>query len=489
MAFLQEITDLPSLDLSSLPEPSLEASLLIPARNVGDMLEHTVSAAHTFLTQQFGVEFEIILIPNPAPGNHADRSIEIAEALSSRYSQIRVCPHFSPPGKGAALRTGFAQSRGRLILFTDADLPYDLDFFERALKKLRQGYDLVSGNRRLAISHFHIPVSLLHIAYTRHRLGLWFNRVVRWLLPILTSDTQAGIKIMTRALARRAFSKQICPGFFFDIEFFLAAAGAGFRHTELPVTLYLNSEKSTVRVLRQSVLAAFWLARITYRYFCGHYGSRNTVRSSTVLSGYESSSAGTRFFLHARWHLTPYLKMIDHLPPAGKILDLGCGHGLLAKAIALSNSRYEVSAFDHDENRICLAQTAAANISNLRFAVTGMRFPEAKFEGITLIDVMHYFAPKTQKEILEQAYGSLTPGGRLLVREVEPEAGFISYLNRFYEKIATSTGFTRSNQQELHFRNTTEWERLLREIGFNVKSQPCSSFLFSDILFVCERPA
>ncbi|HAR41094.1 MAG TPA: hypothetical protein DCS07_00420 [Bdellovibrionales bacterium] len=488
MAFLQEIQDLPCLEFAS-GEPPVEVSLLIPARNAGEVLEHTVSTAHAFLSRQFGSNFEIVLIPNPAAGNPADHSIDVSEALARRYSQIRVVPHLSPPGKGAALRTGFAQSRGRLIFFTDADLPYELDFFERATVELRRGVDLVSGNRRLPNSHFHMPVTLLHLAYARHRLGLWFNRVVRFLLPIHTTDTQAGIKAMSRDLALKAFGAQVCPGFFFDLEFFMTAAGQGFLHTELPVTLHLNSEKSTVRVLRESILAGYWLARITYRHFRGRYGSaaKSKVSGSMILSGYENCSLGTRFFLNARWYLTPYLEMVRHLPKSGTILDLGCGHGLLAKAIALTRLRCQVTAFDHDETRIRLAETAAKNIGNLRFRVNGMKFPEQKFNGITLIDVMHYFPPAAQKELIDQAYAALAPGGRLLVREVEPEAGIISSLNRFYEKLATSTGFTRSKSEDLHFRNTAQWEALFREAGFQVRSERCSSIFFSDVLFICER--
>src|SRR5205823_4376538 len=146
-----------------------------------------------------------------------------------------------------------------------------LDFFDRAVEKLRQGYALVTGNRRRDDSQFDVPVSLLPLAYGRHRLGLAFNRVVRGLLPIETRDTQAGIKAMSRELARLAFRRMECPGFFFDVEIFLAARANGLRQVELPVTLYLNSEKSTVRVLRESLLAAYWLIRLSWRQWRGEY--------------------------------------------------------------------------------------------------------------------------------------------------------------------------------------------------------------------------
>ena len=90
-------------------------------------------------------------------------------------------------------------------------------------------------------------------------------------MPIQTTDTQAGIKAMSRRFAFETFTRQICPGFFFDIEFFLATLDSDFKQTELPIDLKLKSEKSTVRIIRESVLAAYWLIKITLAYHRGTY--------------------------------------------------------------------------------------------------------------------------------------------------------------------------------------------------------------------------
>jgi hypothetical protein len=153
----------------------------------------------------------------------------------------------------------------------DADLPYDITFFSVAARLLADEVDFVTGNRRLPQSRFDIPVSILHLAYRRHLTGVLFNRLVRSLFPIAVTDTQAGIKAMSRRMAEVAFSRQICPGFFFDIEFFLCCAGFHFRNAEIPVTLFLNSEKSTVQLLRESMLAAIWLAKIYWKFRQGGY--------------------------------------------------------------------------------------------------------------------------------------------------------------------------------------------------------------------------
>ena len=485
-----EMKPLSPFDPSLVGPGEIAVSLLIPARSAAQNLEHTVSEAHRFLSGSFPDQFEIILIPNPAQpvGGFSDRSLEVAQEIAKRFSSVRVTPHFTPRGKGAALRTGFLASRGRAIFFTDADLPYDLDFFTQAHAKLEQGYGLVTGNRRLAESHFQIPVELLRLAYKRHRLGLWFNRVVRLLFSsIETTDTQAGIKALRRDLAAHAFSRLSCPGFFFDIELFLITYRQGFAQTELPVRLFLNTEKSTVRVLRESGLAIYWLLRIGWQNLTGFYGvSRAPMQ---ILSRYRDIPFSLRLFLIARWYLTPYESMARELPPEGDILDLGSGHGLLSLAVALQHPSRNVLGLDHDEKRNEVASGAARAVPNLKIASGTLLKPPARlFKGITLIDVMHYFDSDTQKQILAGAQAALPCGGVLLVREVNPQGGIVARWNRFYEKMATRSGFTHSEKKsDLYFRSPEEWASLLEDLGFLVRHRPCSSVLFSDVLFICEK--
>jgi dolichyl-phosphate beta-glucosyltransferase len=505
------------LEISSLPGAELGVSLLIPARGADHSLERTVREAQAYLSRAFPNDFEIVLIPNPPahsrPGSAPDRSIEISERLAREYGpRVRVAVHRSPQGKGAALRTGFAASRGKLVFFTDADLPYRLEFFGQAAHAIRSGFSLVTGNRRLDESVFDMPVGLLRLAYRRHRLGLLFNRFARVALPIETTDTQAGIKAMSRELASKAFSRQRCPGFFFDLELFLTARAEGLRHAELPVTLYLNTEKSTVRVLRESWLALFWLARIALRdriknayRGMGSSGAR-TSGAGWVPARYSRAriTLGTRLFLNARWAMTPYSRMAEKLPPRGRILDLGCGHGLFAIAAARLEPGREVIGIDHDQARIALARAGAQGLPNIRFASGTLSDPDARGEahaassgakpatasGVSIIDVMHYFPEPAQERLLSQAFDALEPGGTLIVREVDPSGGLMSAFNRFYERMATLTGFTRSEQKEkLHFRERADWEELLARIGFEVTSERCSHPLFADILYVCRKPA
>lgn len=203
-------------------------------------------------------------------------------------------------------------------------------------------------------------------------------------------------------------------------------------------------------------------------------------------------SLGTKLFLHLRWLMTPYSAMSSYVPKVGRVLDVGCGHGLLAMKLALSAPGRAVLATDHDVQRIEVARQAGAGIDNLQFAVSaGSPVTVGSFDAIMMIDFLHYFSPEQQDEMIAQAFANLSSGGWLLAREVNQQAGLVSKLNQLYEKIATLTGFTQSNnvktKENLSFKSQSGWETKFAEHGFKVRSEPCSSPIFADILYICEK--
>lgn len=210
---------------------------------------------------------------------------------------------------------------------------------------------------------------------------------------------------------------------------------------------------------------------------------------SAILRQFRSAPAATRWFLWLRWWLTPYRKMTSHLPADGSVLDLGCGHGLFAFAAAETSPARVVLGIDHDAARIALARQAARDLPRVSFA-TGdiLQPPDGTYAAVALIDLMHYFTPLDQERLIRNAFDRLESGGRLILREVDPEHGPSSLLNRTYERIVTTIGFTRTRQEGFHFRTRREWEALLERCGFRATSMPLSFFLFADVLFVGEKP-
>lgn len=112
--------------------PKIHVSLVIPAmneaRNIGWVLERLPAEID-----------EVILVD----GNSKDDTIAVSRAVRP---DIRVVGQ-DRPGKGAALRAGFAAARGDVIVMIDADRSMDPAEIERFLALIGEGYDLVKGSR------------------------------------------------------------------------------------------------------------------------------------------------------------------------------------------------------------------------------------------------------------------------------------------------------------------------------------------------------
>lgn len=118
----------------SLQTPEL--SIVLPCLNEEKTLGNCIRKAQGFL-QRNGVHGEVIVADNGS----TDRSVEIAKSLGARVT------HITEKGYGNALQGGFKAARGKYILMADSDDSYDLENIAPFLEKLREGYDLVMGNR------------------------------------------------------------------------------------------------------------------------------------------------------------------------------------------------------------------------------------------------------------------------------------------------------------------------------------------------------
>jgi glycosyltransferase involved in cell wall biosynthesis len=123
-------TDAPS---DSAP---IELTILMPCLNEAETLATCIQKARQFLQQQ-GVRGEVLIADNGS----TDGSQQIAAELGARVIDVPV------RGYGAALSCGSAAARGAYIIMGDSDDSYDFTDLSSFLARLREGYDLVMGNR------------------------------------------------------------------------------------------------------------------------------------------------------------------------------------------------------------------------------------------------------------------------------------------------------------------------------------------------------
>lgn len=256
----------PEIALSLLLPLPLEAGVTLNEEAFTRFVEETLAT----LQQTWPGRHEVWLLPFGDRVSPLHPLAICARALAGRYSQLKILE--STRTRGLALRQGVLHARGTTFAFAQAEQPCAPRFYSEAHALLARGEaDLVRANRRLGESRFRVPVHLLSYVYGRHRLGVLFNRSVRLLLPVGTSDTHSRTWLASRRTALSLFACQASDGFLLDLELALAARGHRLRVAELPVTLLLIAEKSFRAMGAEVLQILFGIPRLAWRNRQGHY--------------------------------------------------------------------------------------------------------------------------------------------------------------------------------------------------------------------------
>ena len=226
------------------PPGERRLSVVVPAYREEDRIGDTVSRVLAALE---GLDAEVVVVDDGSP----DGTAAAAEAAGARV--VRLDPN---RGKGAAVRAGMLASRGRTVLFTDADLAYDPPQLRRAMEAVEAGWDVVIGNRR----H---PASEVARATGLRALGSRLvNRLSAAVLLAAPRDTQCGLKAFRGDVARALFRRTRIDGFAFDIEVLHLVERTELSLGEIPVRLDETGSPSTVRIGRDVVQLAVDLLRV-----------------------------------------------------------------------------------------------------------------------------------------------------------------------------------------------------------------------------------
>lgn len=150
--------------------------------------------------------------------------------LGLHESGVRVILHDRNFGKGAAVRTGFENASGDVVVVQDADLEYDpCDLAEMHRLIEEDKADAVFGSRFFGKAH---RVLLFH-----HYMG---NRLITFLVNLIydlnLSDVEVGYKMFRRDILKKI--KLNCNDFGFEVEFTAKVAKLGYRIYEVGVHYY-----------------------------------------------------------------------------------------------------------------------------------------------------------------------------------------------------------------------------------------------------------
>ena len=198
----------------------VEVSVVIPCLNEANSVAFCVDKAVKAFRAS-GLSGEVIVADNGS----TDGSIQIAEERGARVV------HVTERGSGSALRAGIAAARGPLIVMGDADDSYDFTDVPRFVEKLREGYELVMGNRfRGGIKPGAMPRAHKYVGNP----GL--TALLNTLFHARIGDSYCGMRGFTRALYDRLDVRS--TGMEFALEMIIKAAQIGARIAEIPIVLW-----------------------------------------------------------------------------------------------------------------------------------------------------------------------------------------------------------------------------------------------------------
>lgn len=246
----------------------VDFSLVIPAYNECKRILPSLQRATDYLTAR-GEAYEITVVDDGS----TDDTRALCLDFAASHPGIAVVGYPTNRGKGYAVKAGVLVSRGRVVAFSDADMPVPPEEYGRFLAALRRGHELAIGSRYLPSADWKMSVG-------RRITGWGFRVLVRALAGTRVTDTQFGFKAFTAQVAKDLFSSLVTEGFAFDAEIIRLAQCQGYRIAELPVRganapgSRVEPFRHALQMLRELVAIRFsrgsrWRAKVEAESYAG----------------------------------------------------------------------------------------------------------------------------------------------------------------------------------------------------------------------------
>ena len=218
-----------------------DLSIIIPSYNEESRLPATLERIAEYL-ETSGIKAEVLVVDDGSK----DGTAAVAEYFRIKLPTLRVISNGVNRGKGYSVRHGMQEARGRIALFTDADLSAPIEEAGKLIGAL-ETFDVAIGSRAMDRSLISV-----HEAPFREFAGIIFNTIVRIILWLPFVDTQCGFKAFRRERCGVIFEQQRIERFGFDPELLYLARHHGRRAVEIPVR-WGHSPATKVSMLRDSI--------------------------------------------------------------------------------------------------------------------------------------------------------------------------------------------------------------------------------------------
>jgi 2-polyprenyl-3-methyl-5-hydroxy-6-metoxy-1,4-benzoquinol methylase len=186
-----------------------------------------------------------------------------------------------------------------------------------------------------------------------------------------------------------------------------------------------------------------------------------------AIAAYRGAPPGDRLHVLIRWLTCPFPSVVDVLPRTGRVLEVGCGHGLFGTYLARRVPGVEVHGVDIDADKIAVASRSAAGSSGrLSFAVaeSGV-LPAGPWDAVVLVDVLYLLDEAGQRALLTSCAAVLAPGGGLVVKDMSTRPRWKAWANQAQETLSVRVLRITAGSRHFAFAEPDERARWLQQAG------------------------
>ena len=248
-------------------------SFVIPAYNESVRIRPTLDELLRYTREQ-NWDAEILVVNDGS----SDDTAQIVREYGKSHPQILLLENPGNRGKGYSVRAGVMNARGRVILFTDADLSSPIEEAPKLLKEIEAGADVAIGSRWMRSE-----LQTKRQSVARQVLGRVFNLLLRIVLRLDFKDTQCGFKAFRQDVARTVFPLQKIERWGFDPEVLFLACQSGFKIVEVPVR-WGHDSGTRINPLADGSRMVAEMFRIRWYSISGKYGNFMGMSSPTAMS-------------------------------------------------------------------------------------------------------------------------------------------------------------------------------------------------------------
>lgn len=174
--------------------------------------------------------------------------------------------------------------------------------------------------------------------------------------------------------------------------------------------------------------------------------------------------------------MLPLGEIDQAVPKFGKVIDLGCGEGTVARYIARTKTR-SVTGVDNNKKRLPKSKQ-----KNLKFILSDIRtYTPKDATAIIISDVLHHLNYDDQKKLLNKIANRLKKGGNLIIKEIDTREFIRSKSSRFWD-------FVFYPKDKIYYHRADSLKVYLEKLGFAVKITHTAKFFpGSTALFICQK--